>query len=58
MTQQEVVESLKQLKKICEEQKFEWDILSTYLMTEEEYEEWYMHELSKHESQTDLYENW
>ena len=28
------------------------------LMTQAEYEEWYMNELSKYESQKEQYENW
>ncbi len=57
MTQEQIVEQLKELKEECDKNGFDYQILSYHLMTEEEYAEWYSNELSKYESQKEYHES-
>jgi len=56
--EQQLLSQLKEIKRICEENNLDYGILSQYLMTQEEYDEWYAHELSKYESQKEEYETY
>lgn len=52
-----LVQQLKEIKQLCDDNGFDYSILSQHLMTEEEYTEWYSNELSKYESQKEYYES-
>lgn len=46
----ELLAQLREIKRQCEENGLDYHVLSQYLMTTQQYEDWYMNELSKYES--------